>query len=159
MPEQVQAKAIGIGNGQCAGKHYCNEMIFCEEAKFYLTQCGLSRLDGDGDGVPCDALCRCPGERDIKVTLHHVAGDWTMRHGYEVGYQAKNDRADGQGRARSALHIGFALGPLSGPLLFRSLSAPRTSAITGWWAPCLSSPPRRHGAERPSRAQRSRAAE
>jgi hypothetical protein len=58
MPEQVQAKAIGIGNSQCAGKRYCNEMIFCEEAKFYLTQCGLSRLDGDGDGVPCDALCR-----------------------------------------------------------------------------------------------------
>ena len=25
MPEQVQAKAIGIGNGQCAGKRYCNE--------------------------------------------------------------------------------------------------------------------------------------
>jgi hypothetical protein len=24
-PEEVQAKAIGIGNGQCAGKRYCNE--------------------------------------------------------------------------------------------------------------------------------------
>ena len=32
-------------------------MINCDEAKFYLTQCGLTRLDGDGDGVPCgDAL-------------------------------------------------------------------------------------------------------
>lgn len=31
----------------------------CEEAKFYLTQCGLTRMDGgDGDGVPCEKLCR-----------------------------------------------------------------------------------------------------
>jgi endonuclease YncB( thermonuclease family) len=55
-PERIQAKAID--SGQCAGKRYCNEMASCEEAKFYLSQCGLSRLDGDGDGVPCDALCR-----------------------------------------------------------------------------------------------------
>ncbi len=33
-------------------------MIYCEEAKFYLTQCGLTRLDRDGDGVPCESLCR-----------------------------------------------------------------------------------------------------
>jgi endonuclease YncB( thermonuclease family) len=55
-PEQVQAKTIG--SGQCAGKRYCNEMASCHEAKFYLSQCGLGRLDGDGDGVTCDALCR-----------------------------------------------------------------------------------------------------
>jgi hypothetical protein len=30
----------------------------CEEARFYLERCGLSRLDGDGDGMPCEALCR-----------------------------------------------------------------------------------------------------
>lgn len=54
--EQVQAKAIG--NGQCAGKRYCNQMASCEEAKVYLSQCGLSGLDGDGDGVPCESLCR-----------------------------------------------------------------------------------------------------
>lgn len=34
----------------------------CEEARFYLTQCGLSRLDGDKDGVPCEAVCRSGGE-------------------------------------------------------------------------------------------------
>ncbi|MGD9806722.1 MAG: excalibur calcium-binding domain-containing protein [Hyphomicrobiaceae bacterium] len=28
------------------------------EAKFYLQTCGLKRLDGDGDGIPCNALCR-----------------------------------------------------------------------------------------------------
>ncbi|MCC8988433.1 MAG: excalibur calcium-binding domain-containing protein [Candidatus Contendobacter sp.] len=33
-------------------------MQSCEEAKFYLTACGVKRLDGDGDGIPCAALCR-----------------------------------------------------------------------------------------------------
>lgn len=33
-------------------------MSFCEEAYFYLKQWGLGRLDGDGEGVPCESLCR-----------------------------------------------------------------------------------------------------
>jgi endonuclease YncB( thermonuclease family) len=45
-------------NAVCGDKHYCKEMASCEEAKFYLTQCGLTRLDGDGDGLPCEKLCR-----------------------------------------------------------------------------------------------------
>jgi endonuclease YncB( thermonuclease family) len=45
-------------NTACGDKHYCREMASCEEAKFYLTQCGLTRLDGDGDGAPCEKLCR-----------------------------------------------------------------------------------------------------
>jgi endonuclease YncB( thermonuclease family) len=42
----------------CGAKRYCREMGSCEEARFYLERCGLSRLDGDGDGMPCEALCR-----------------------------------------------------------------------------------------------------
>ncbi len=42
----------------CSGKKYCREMTSCEEAKFYLTQCGVSSLDGNKDGVPCEKLCR-----------------------------------------------------------------------------------------------------
>ena len=42
----------------CRGKRYCREMGSCAEAKFYLRECGLSRLDGDGDGVPCEKICR-----------------------------------------------------------------------------------------------------
>jgi endonuclease YncB( thermonuclease family) len=41
----------------CGGKRSCKEMASCEEARFYLAQCGLSRLDGDGDGIPCESLC------------------------------------------------------------------------------------------------------
>ncbi|WP_458094756.1 hypothetical protein [Roseomonas sp. WA12] len=31
-------------------------MTSCAEARLYHSQCGLSRLDGDG--VPCETLCR-----------------------------------------------------------------------------------------------------
>ena len=42
----------------CGAKTSCGQMASCEEAKFYLTVCGVKRLDGDGDGVPCASLCR-----------------------------------------------------------------------------------------------------
>jgi len=51
QPSTIQSFTCGV-------KRYCREMISCEEAKFHLSQCGLSRLDGDSDGVPCEAICR-----------------------------------------------------------------------------------------------------
>lgn len=39
-------------------KRYCRQMASCEEALFYLTQCGLTTLDGDRDGLPCEARCQ-----------------------------------------------------------------------------------------------------
>ena len=42
----------------CGVKRYCREMTSCAEARFYLNNCGLSRLDGDRDGTPCESLCR-----------------------------------------------------------------------------------------------------
>lgn len=41
----------------CTGKTACGQMVSCAEAKFYLNSCGVSRLDGDKDGVPCESLC------------------------------------------------------------------------------------------------------
>lgn len=38
----------------CQGKHYCSEMRSCEEAKYYLSSCPNTRMDGDNDGVPCE---------------------------------------------------------------------------------------------------------
>ena len=43
---------------RCGEKHYCKEMASCDEALFFLRECGLSRLDGDGDGKPCESICR-----------------------------------------------------------------------------------------------------
>lgn len=41
----------------CGSKTRCAEMTSCEEARHYLTQCGIKTLDGNGDGVPCEKLC------------------------------------------------------------------------------------------------------
>ena len=54
-PPQLQPASSGFA---CAGKRYCREMASCEEAKFYLAQCGLTTIDGHRDGVPCETLCR-----------------------------------------------------------------------------------------------------
>jgi endonuclease YncB( thermonuclease family) len=45
-------------DARCAKKSTCKQMTTCEEATFYLEQCGISSLDRDDDGVPCESLCR-----------------------------------------------------------------------------------------------------
>jgi hypothetical protein len=42
----------------CGNKTKCSQMISCEEARFYLTRCSVRSLDKDGNGVPCEALCK-----------------------------------------------------------------------------------------------------
>lgn len=42
---------------KCNQKSRCSEMNSCKEAYFYLEKCGLSRLDRDKDGIPCEKLC------------------------------------------------------------------------------------------------------
>jgi cold shock CspA family protein len=42
----------------CQGKTYCTQMTSCAEATFYLKNCPGVKIDGDGDGIPCeDQLC------------------------------------------------------------------------------------------------------
>lgn len=41
----------------CGAKRFCSKMTSCAEACFYLAQCGLTRLDRDKDGIPCEKLC------------------------------------------------------------------------------------------------------
>lgn len=43
---------------KCGEKRTCKEMSSCAEAMFHHQHCGLTRLDGTGNGVPCKALCR-----------------------------------------------------------------------------------------------------
>ena len=52
------ARSKGTAPGAtCGNKRFCPEMSSCEEAVHYMLQCGLETLDGNGDGVPCEALC------------------------------------------------------------------------------------------------------
>lgn len=42
----------------CGSKRTCGQMSNCAEAKHYLNACGVSRLDRDHDGIPCESICR-----------------------------------------------------------------------------------------------------
>lgn len=43
---------------RCGTKRHCGQMETCGEAIYYLRRCGETALDGNGDGVPCESLCR-----------------------------------------------------------------------------------------------------
>lgn len=57
MPLMLASANTGFAAGfTCGAKRYCKQMSSREEANFYLRQCGLSRLDRDGDGQACESL-------------------------------------------------------------------------------------------------------
>lgn len=39
---------------RCDGRTHCSQMTSCEEAKFFLRNCPGVKIDGDGDGIPCE---------------------------------------------------------------------------------------------------------
>ena len=41
----------------CDKKRHCSQMSSCDEARFFLTHCGVHTLDRNKDGVPCENLC------------------------------------------------------------------------------------------------------
>jgi endonuclease YncB( thermonuclease family) len=53
----AKATAFPSSSG-CGQKQFCREMTSCEEAMFYLKKCGVFSLDGNGDGIPCEVLCK-----------------------------------------------------------------------------------------------------
>lgn len=57
-PDATQESASDAQGAQaCGAKRYCKQMASCQEARFFLERCGIRSLDGDGDGMPCEALC------------------------------------------------------------------------------------------------------
>ena len=52
--EQAKKKMIF----KCGHKNTCHEMANCKEATYYFEKCGLSELDSNKDGIPCDKLCQ-----------------------------------------------------------------------------------------------------
>jgi cold shock CspA family protein len=49
---------------RCDGRIYCSQMTSCAEATFFLQNCPGVKMDGDGDGVPCEQQwCTGPGAR------------------------------------------------------------------------------------------------
>lgn len=64
-PKPPTSRKFGlISQGQiaqsysCQPRRYCSQISSCEEAHWYLNNCSWgSKLDRDGDGVPCEGLC------------------------------------------------------------------------------------------------------
>lgn len=62
-PAPTSYKATGSSSSSSSGsnctdgKRTCGQMENCEDAMFHLQQCGVSRLDGDHDGTPCEKIC------------------------------------------------------------------------------------------------------
>lgn len=54
---QTNISSIAPFKGSCGSKRYCTQMQSCSEAIFYLKECHLTRLDKDGDGIPCESIC------------------------------------------------------------------------------------------------------
>ncbi|MNQ45464.1 Excalibur calcium-binding domain protein [compost metagenome] len=40
---------------KCDGRKYCSQMTSCAEAKNFLQNCPGMKMDGDNDGIPCEA--------------------------------------------------------------------------------------------------------
>ena len=38
----------------CDRRVYCSQMRSCEEAKFFIRNCKDTKMDGNGDGIPCE---------------------------------------------------------------------------------------------------------
>jgi len=57
-PEQlVEAPAAAVPDPspfRCDGRQHCSQMTSCGEAKFFLKNCPTVKMDGDGDGIPCE---------------------------------------------------------------------------------------------------------
>jgi len=39
---------------RCDGREYCGQMTSRAEAEFFTGNCPNTKMDGDGDGVPCE---------------------------------------------------------------------------------------------------------
>ena len=49
---------VDVAQVSCQPRRTCGQIRSCEEAEWYLYNCSWgSRLDGDGDGAPCEKLC------------------------------------------------------------------------------------------------------
>jgi micrococcal nuclease len=51
------AMPVMLYDMECGKKTRCAQMNSCDEANFYFTHCGMTALDRNHDGIPCQDLC------------------------------------------------------------------------------------------------------
>jgi Excalibur calcium-binding domain len=54
-PAKAAPAAPSVSSGfSCDGRQYCSQMKSCAEAKYFLANCPGAKMDGDGNGIPCE---------------------------------------------------------------------------------------------------------
>ena len=48
------AQPRASGGFTCDGRTHCSQMKSCAEAKYFLANCPGVKMDGNGDGIPCE---------------------------------------------------------------------------------------------------------
>lgn len=53
-PSTTAQQAIPSSRFSCDGRQYCSQMTSLAEARFFTRNCPNTKMDGDGDGEPCE---------------------------------------------------------------------------------------------------------
>jgi hypothetical protein len=53
-PRALPAVEVEKPEFHCDGRTHCSQMTSCEEATYFLQHCPGVKMDGEGDGVPCE---------------------------------------------------------------------------------------------------------
>jgi hypothetical protein len=54
-PDKLAPAVPNVSSGfSCDGRKYCSQMKSCAEAKYFLANCPVVKMDGDHDGIPCE---------------------------------------------------------------------------------------------------------
>ena len=52
--EELADTGSAATNFSCDGRTHCSQMTSCEEAMYFLENCPGVKMDGEGDGIPCE---------------------------------------------------------------------------------------------------------
>ena len=55
QPSSLISSPDASSRFSCDGRTHCSDMTSCAEAKFFIKNCPNTKMDGDGDGVPCES--------------------------------------------------------------------------------------------------------
>jgi len=54
IPQKVVPR-VQTTKYKCDGRTHCSHMTSCAEATYFVEHCPNTKMDGDGDGVPCES--------------------------------------------------------------------------------------------------------
>lgn len=60
-PATVPLARPGTASFTCDGRTHCSQMTSCAEATWFINHCPGTKMDSDGDGVPCEQQFCQPG--------------------------------------------------------------------------------------------------